>query len=396
MLRFTRMEINNFGPYKGEQHIDFTERKGVTIFWGDNGAGKTTLLNAFRYALFGVVHKRSGTPLGNLRELINREGLESGICGFSVALHMVNDGDRYDLIRMFRPREGVRMPEKDDDYEQDMILKKNGGVLSQAQSQREISLIMPEKISRFFLFDGELLQEYEELVQDGNSDDRIKSAIEKILGLPILANAHMDLNDCLRNIERQRNRAAQQDTKTQQAANQIRSLQETIDAHKSNIDQKQEELQAYRTRKREIDEQMSQTSYIRSLIADDKRLDEAISSLESKISNLRVKIQAAMSTAWKGMLQRVVSRLTDVLDKGINELERKNLSKMNSERIIDLLKKSVEEKQCSICGHALDSESFKLVENLLRSALTSCVTLASYLNSPSLSFPTYKKNYVDD
>ena len=53
MLKFTSMTINNFGPYEGEQTIDFGDGDGVTLIWGDNGHGKTTLLNLFRYALFG-------------------------------------------------------------------------------------------------------------------------------------------------------------------------------------------------------------------------------------------------------------------------------------------------------------------------------------------------------
>ena len=57
MLHFTRMTMHNFGPYKGNQVIDFTDNSGVTIFWGNNGRGKTTLLNAFRYCLFGKTQR---------------------------------------------------------------------------------------------------------------------------------------------------------------------------------------------------------------------------------------------------------------------------------------------------------------------------------------------------
>lgn len=60
MLHFDKLILNNFGPYKGRQVIDFTLESGVTIFWGNNGRGKTTLLNAFRYALFGVIQRRNG------------------------------------------------------------------------------------------------------------------------------------------------------------------------------------------------------------------------------------------------------------------------------------------------------------------------------------------------
>lgn len=39
MLHFDKLILNNFGPYKGRQVIDFTLESGVTIFWGNNGRG---------------------------------------------------------------------------------------------------------------------------------------------------------------------------------------------------------------------------------------------------------------------------------------------------------------------------------------------------------------------
>lgn len=72
MLHFNKLILHNFGPYKGQQIIDFTTESGVTIFWGNNGRGKTTLLNAFRYALFGVIQRRNG-QLKHLSEMENEE-----------------------------------------------------------------------------------------------------------------------------------------------------------------------------------------------------------------------------------------------------------------------------------------------------------------------------------
>ena len=367
MLRFTRMEIDNFGPYKGEQLLDFTRRKGVTIFWGNNGAGKTTLLNAFRYVLFGMVHKRSGQPLRNLRDLVNREGYESGKYGFSIVLHMENDGDVYDLIRRFQPRKGVRIPETDDDYEQSMLLKKNGGVLSQEQSKHELSMIMPEQISRFFLFDGELLQEYEELVQDENvTGEGIKNAIEKILGLPILSNAYMDLESCLKAVEHNRNRAAQQNSKNQQASSQLQCLQEGITEHKKNVDEMQSLLHDLRAKKRNNEGKLTQTQYIRALLEQVEMYKGTITSLEEKIEIIKSKYQESMTTAWKGMLHGVVSKLSKSIDQRIKELEQKQFAKGLSDHFIGELKQSIEDKKCLICGHELSADELKYLENRLK------------------------------
>ena len=55
MLRLTGLRLNNFGPFKGEQFIEFPEDDGVTIVYGENMRGKTSLLNAIRFAFFGRV-----------------------------------------------------------------------------------------------------------------------------------------------------------------------------------------------------------------------------------------------------------------------------------------------------------------------------------------------------
>ena len=54
---------------------------------------------------------------------------------------------------------------------------------------------MPERISRFFLFDGELLNEYETLLADLDQQAQVvKESIESILGVPALQNAIADLS----------------------------------------------------------------------------------------------------------------------------------------------------------------------------------------------------------
>ena len=66
-------------------------------------------------------------------------------------------------------------------------MKKNGSILSPSDCEHELNVIMPQQISRFFLFDAELLQEYEELLEeDSQTGDKIKKSIEKILGMPVL------------------------------------------------------------------------------------------------------------------------------------------------------------------------------------------------------------------
>ena len=123
MLQFTGLVIENFGPFKGTQTVDFVDADGVTIIWGNNGRGKTTLLNIIRYALFGKYQNRRGVDV-DLPSLANLEGKKDGKYDFKVVLKMLNDGIHYELTRQYVVRKGIINPQRNDDYEEHVFLKK--------------------------------------------------------------------------------------------------------------------------------------------------------------------------------------------------------------------------------------------------------------------------------
>jgi DNA sulfur modification protein DndD len=118
MLRFLSLTVEDFGPYKNRQTIDFTSDDGVTIIWGNNGRGKTTLLNAFRYALFGKVYGRNTKIQHSLQKISNWESFDEGKYGFKVILKMDSDGVVYELTRQYTVRPDVSIPLSDNDYKE--------------------------------------------------------------------------------------------------------------------------------------------------------------------------------------------------------------------------------------------------------------------------------------
>ena len=225
MLRFTSLTIENFGPFKGNQTIDFTNDNGVTIIWGNNGRGKTTLLNIFRYALFGRYKNRRGTDV-DLITLPNIEGRSEGNYSFKVVLRMINDDTRYELTRQCKVRQGVTVPKSNDDFESYVFLKENGSLLSPDARAHVLKVIMPDEVSRFFLFDGELLQEYEELLLEGTEvGSKIKDSIETILGVPVLTNSAIDSQSILDDYRKEKNKIAQSNAQTQKIATQMEGLE---------------------------------------------------------------------------------------------------------------------------------------------------------------------------
>ena len=362
MLHFTKMTLTNFGPYKGSQQIDFTDKHGVTIFWGDNGRGKTTLLNAFRYALFGTIQRRNGV-LRSLREMENVESREDGVYGFSVVLSMDNDGTKYELTRQLRPRKNITNPKNDEDYERVMFLKKNGTILSISDSEHELNVIMPEQVSRFFLFDGELLQEYEELLENETSTgERIKEAIEKILGVPVITNGLVDIGDCLYNYEKQKSKATQKDVKTQQYGIQLEAIDTAIAGHRSEEAKLKSTLSDLYKEKMTLDQKSEETQQVREWLASKEAAVRGRQQREAELETVESKIKETLRDAWKGMLSTTISGIVEDLQTTIAELEKKKQNKAVADKFINELKRACSEHKCPVCEQEIAGDLVKRLQ----------------------------------
>ncbi|MEX5296863.1 AAA family ATPase [Kocuria sp. CPCC 205268] len=184
MLTFTRLIVQDFGPYRGRQEMPFSNERGVYIVYGRNGRGKTTLHNAFRYALYGQIMGRRGLEPAKL--LANSEARkQSGYASFQTVLEFKHNESYYRLTRRFDGRE---------QQHELMMLERDGNAMSQLDAEKTLQAIAPRSVSGFYLFDGEQLRQYEELLDpDSEQGHQLEQAIENVLGIPIVNNAKSDI-----------------------------------------------------------------------------------------------------------------------------------------------------------------------------------------------------------
>ena len=304
MLRLKRLEVEGFGPFAEPQVLDFPAGAGVTVVYGENMRGKTSLLNAVRYAFFGTVLGR-GSRVRRLHTISNRDLATDGRYGFAVSLTFDYDGNEYELVRDCRPR--VTAPTGDDDYNQEVMLRRGTVTLGPQEREKALQQIFPKEVSRFFLFDGELLQEYEELlINESEAGHRISEAIERILGVPILKRGRIHLTQLSLEADKLAAREASKHQETQALGNALQQATEQKEAHQKELDRLQQQLQDLNAQKTEVEQFLQSMQKYASIL---QERDEASARLEQARRDeglTRADLQRAMSDAWRSVLREPV------------------------------------------------------------------------------------------
>lgn len=368
MLKFTSLTIEDFGPYKGSQTINFSTDDGVTFIWGNNGRGKTTLLNIFRYALYGKFKNRRGATV-DLTGMSNIESRTDGKYGFRVILRMTDGTNNYELSRQYKLRDSVTKPVKNDDYEEYVYLKRDGAFLPSNEADHILKLIMPEEVSRFFLFDGELLQEYEELIMEGTETGAsIKESIENILGMPVLTNGAKHAAITLEDYKRVKTKVAQSNKQTEQIGSQIAALEVELAEHTAELERLKGELKDENLRRVKLEDEMGQSEHVRSLLNTLEALEASIDEKKARQDGLRNQIIAATREAWRGLVGTKVSEVLNEVKAQEQALVEKEKASQIAFSLIGNMRTALSEKHCSLCDQDISSELLEKIEERIRAS----------------------------
>jgi DNA sulfur modification protein DndD len=352
MLRLDRLEVEDFGPYMGTQSFEFPSGDGVIVVYGENRRGKTSLLNAIRYALLGVVITRGSRQI-DFHKVVNHEARLEGRLGFQVSLHFHFAGRRYSLTRRCNPLPGIAEPSRNEHYTHSVYLQREGVPLSQEETEHELARIMPPQISRFFLFDGELLAEYEELLRDREESDiggRIAAAIEQILGLPVLQNARSHLADLTQEAVRDEARAAQKDSKTRELGTLIETLGVQIEAHHRTRSELQQQIGEGESQKIALEEILRKTAGLEALLDERARLEREIQEIEDRQADRRTRLQSGLSSVWRGLLARRVQPMRETLLAQRNGLQEQVTEHLLHTKRAQALKDALNTGRCPLCS----------------------------------------------
>lgn len=369
MLTLRRLEMEGFGPYAEPQALDFPDEPGVTVVYGENMTGKTSLLNAVRYAFFGRVLGR-GSRERRLHHISNRALAAEGKYGFKVRLSFQNDGEEFQLIRSCRPTPGRLIPADDADYEEETKLRCGANILGPGEREAALHRLLPDQISRFFLFDGELLQEYEKLLyQDDDDGRKISDAIEQILGVPILQRSRRYLADLTDEADTMEAKEAAKSKKTEAIGNNLKSATDRKKYHLSELARLQGELDELARQKSDAEGSLKSQRRFLTVIQERDQAEARLKELEGEIETASTALRVHMADAWRTVLRgtveaargRASERAAQAVDEIVNQLRRR----------------AIDDGQCSVCEQAVGEATRSVLRRSLPATAETGATKAS-------------------
>lgn len=227
-ITITSVSIENLGPFRERQQIDFgvTPGKPVILVKALNGSGKTTLLTALQVGLYGQ-KALPGLRRSEYDQLMlglqRRDGQGRGVVEIGVVVEISGGRRQLNVRREWISRgEGI--------LEQVSVFEEGNLELDFSQTWDEfIGSILPAELVQLFLFDGEKI---EALANPERLPDLLKRATEVFLGIGGIE----ALGNDLKALER---RAALKNKSTSEEFEEARS---SIDNWKNQADELEERV----------------------------------------------------------------------------------------------------------------------------------------------------------
>lgn len=357
-MKLSSLKVRNFMPYKDHLHIQFPgdDQRNVLLIFGDNMRGKTSILNAIRWVFYGKAIGRHSRPIP-LNEIVNKDAALEDDWRVEVQVSFTANGHSYDLRRVANKRKLVATPSKPDDFTTEVFMTRDGAVIQGDQISAEIGFVAPEQISRFFLFDGELLQEYETLlIEDSQQGKQIKEAIEQVLGVPALINGRIELQTILRNAQKQQNKDLSQVKGLETQAKRLDDLTHKREAIDSDIDALKSKLQVVREVRTGLDDELEAAqSIIASKASLDAKTNEQVNII-AEVEKKELERLDLISVAWKELFDSRLRTARKQVEKERAKLYGALKDQTGIQQRVSDLRALLDTEKCPTCKQVVGRE----------------------------------------
>lgn len=352
-MKIKKLKLRNFRQFM-EIDIDFStdKNKNVTVIIAENSTGKTTLMQSIKWCLYGD----DETDLDNKNRLLNQYVQETSNLekeNLSVQVVIEEEGIDYTITRereVFRKsdrvsKERISVEFKSNDGETHIITSLVGDSSNEIKKiNRMINQILTREMSKYFLFDGERIDNLGN--NNAKSKRDIRQAIGAINGFSILDNSLRSLNN-MKKLYKSKLTEGVNDKEVQQIHRQINNLERTIVEVKNEIDELEKEISENDNHIKRLDNELSMHDKVHEYTQKRRELEIKISKDEVALDKLGKDI---ISNSYRYRIKTLIGLMQEkyAAIKFNEELEKKTISNMQASAIDEII-----ERGTCICGEPL-------------------------------------------
>lgn len=267
-MRIKQLLLENFRPFHGRHKIDMTTTEGrsVILIKALNDVGKTSLFRAFQWCLYGA-KSRKETQMN-----VNRSACAKSDGRTLVKLLFDHDGRNYEIVRtvnFYRAPRGF-FPQVDDEI---LEITEDGipQPLKTLTEQNEyVEGLLPHDASQFFFFDGEDIQKYTQF----RPGERVKEAIEMVLGIRELLYARDDLESIKQELGRELDRLLRAKSKHEKEAEEVENLGKEVEVLRRQIDELDNKIEQAKENVASCDELLSRNITVQHKVEQRKQAEK--------------------------------------------------------------------------------------------------------------------------
>lgn len=381
-MRIEQVRLHNWQSYYGvgEHAVEFDFRgsqsgKKNAIIYGQNTRGKTAFWEAVRFALYGRVRKRSFSAdvpqykpvcaLGSSEEpLLNVTAYHNNEFVFGVELWFDLDGDVYHLDRKYQLRPGLVEPRGEADMEEKAVLRNESKGRHEKDVDAFIKSYLPEDLIQFFMFDGERLEEYRDLLLDNNNIE-LRRNIEDILRLPILNDGIEHFNKLTIECEKEIRKYNRDLSKDETTRKRIDELENNILIHQGVEKKYEDERLVCVAEESTIKQWLSENDQGATAIEQEERYLEEEKRLEKEIEIEKEKIRRILPGTWRAIITERIDISVDRIQADLSRQQEQQKEQHNLEREIEILLREHEGDPCQECKKPRSAPTRKRKEEIL-------------------------------
>lgn len=355
-MQLLELRLKNWGPFYGEHVIplEVDATAPVILFRGENMRGKTSLLRAIVWGLYAQMREQDGRTQLPLERMVNLDALQEGETEFGVTLRFRHEGTEY-LLHRSGVASGDWSTSTSIKHLSADLIPSGGYPFPAASIQEVIDGILSHDISDFFLFDGEMLNRFEERLREESTTSQgfVREQVERALGLPFMSQLGSDLEVIEGAITSSMEQVLRKARKHDTLSDKYREKKDDLGSVERDLKALREKETTLDPKIAELELQLEKVDEIKDLYYERKSLENEIIAADDTIADYKSTLaDLAESNWWLPAADMLVAEHREA-ERLIDEAEVKNRERIKFQLRIEQIQSQLSTGVCPQCGQVV-------------------------------------------